>query len=203
MRGERTASVRWSLCCQLAPGSERRSANFQWVRRTASGLHPRRGMEPDVRSLAAVVNLLSVARRRTRAQAGSVYRRAPDGLRFVVAQNDQLARTIGHAAAADLLTRSPLRWTERSVATYVALTRAPLNIPDAYNIPADKPYAFNARIDGTTGFHTMSMLVVPLRAPIDGVLQLLNATNEHDDVIPFSNDGERLVQDLIADLVAV
>lgn len=152
----------------------------------------------DVRTLAAVANLLSVARRRSRAQAGTVYRREADGLRFLVAQNDELARPAGHAAGVELLSRSALRWTEPSIASYVALTQTTLNIADAYDIPASSPYAFNRRFDGMTGFRTVSMLVVPLHSPLLGALQLLNATNGRGEVVPFSAELERAVEELAA-----
>jgi GAF domain-containing protein len=150
----------------------------------------------DVRTLAIVANLLSVARRMTGAQAGTVYRREADGLRFLVSQNDELARSAGHAAGIDVFTRSALRWTEPGIASYVTLTQAPLNIPDAYDIPTSRPYSFNRRFDTVTGFRTISMLVVPLQSPIVGALQLLNATNDRGDVIPFSEDVEHAIADL-------
>jgi hypothetical protein len=152
----------------------------------------------NVKTLAAVLNVLSLARRCTRAEAGTAYLREADGLRFLVAQNDRLARSVGRAGSADLLTRVPLRWTERSIATYAALTRTALNISDAYAIPPDKPYAFNPRVDRATGFHTVSMLVVPLQNPVDGVLQLINAKNEAGDVVPFSRAAELAVGELLA-----
>ena len=144
----------------------------------------------QTRTLAAVLNLLSIARRCTSAQAGTVYRQESDGLQFLVTQNDELARSVGHAGSADLLTRVPLRWSERSIATYVAQTQTPLNIPDVYAIPPHRPYVFNPRIDCTTGFHTTSMLVVPLQHPIRGVLQLINATNEYGDIVSFPRAAE-------------
>ena len=152
----------------------------------------------DVQTLATVANLLSVARRCTRAQAGTVYRRDTEGLVFLVAHNDMLAQSVGHAASADLLTRIPLRLTDPSVAMYVALTGMMLGIPDAYAIPADKPYSFDPRIDARSGFRTVSMLVVPLRSPIDGVLQLINATNDQGTIVPFSCDAELAVRDLVS-----
>jgi len=152
----------------------------------------------DVQTLATVANLLSVARRCTRAQAGTVYRREAQGLGFLITQNDTLAQSVGHAAAADLLTRIPLRWNEPSVAMYVALTGMTLDIADAYAIPADKPYSFDPRIDAHSGFRTVSMLVVPLRSPIDGVLQLINATNDQGDIVPFSCDAELAVRELVS-----
>ena len=150
------------------------------------------------KTLATVLNLLSLARRCTRAEAGTVYVREADGLRFLVTQNDKLALSVGRAGSADLLTRVPLRWTERSIATYVALTGTALNIPDAYAIPRDEPYSFNPRIDSTTGFHTTSMLVVPVRYPINGVMQLINATDENGDVVSFSRAAETDVFELVA-----
>jgi GAF domain len=152
----------------------------------------------NAKTLARVLNLLSLARRCTRAEAGTVYLKEADGLKFLVTQNDKLAQSIGPAGSADLLMGVPLRWTERSIATYVALTRTALNIPDAYRIPPDRPYSFNSRVDRTTGFHTVSMLVIPLRDPIDGVLQLINAANESGDVLPFSRAAELGVIELLS-----
>lgn len=153
----------------------------------------------DVRTLAAVANLLSVARRLTRAQAGTVYCRETDGLRFLVSQNDKLARDLGYAAASDTLTRTHLPWTERSIAAYVALTSTTLNIPDVYQLPATAPYAFNSRVDAMTGFRSVSMLVIPLHTPIRGVLQLINATHADGAIVPFSDAAELLVDELASD----
>ena len=152
----------------------------------------------DVKILAALLNVLSAARRGTRAQAGSIYLREADGLRFLVTQNDELARSLGHQDAADLLMRTVLPWAERSIAAWVARNRTTVNVPDAYAIRPDAPYVFNRRIDETTGFRTTSMLVVPLRYPIDGVLQLLNATDERGEVIPFSLAAEVAVLEMLA-----
>jgi GAF domain len=152
----------------------------------------------DVRILATLLNLLSAARACTRAQAGTIYLQEADGLRFLVTQNDELARSMGHAGSAELLTRTPLLWTERSIAAYVAVKRATLNIPDAYAIPPERPYSFNNRIDRTTGFRTTSMLVLPLHYPIDGVLQLINATNRRGDIVPFSLAAEVAVLEMLA-----
>ena len=143
--------------------------------------------------------MLSVARRLTRAQAGTVYCCEPDGLRFLVSQNDALARDLGYAAASDALTRRCLPWTEHSIATYVARTLRPLNIPDVYRIPVTAPYAFNPHIDHTIDFRTVSMLVTPLRTPIRGVLQLINATDRDKRIIAFSVEDELLVDELASD----
>lgn len=152
----------------------------------------------DVSTLATVANLLSVARRLTRAQAGTVYCCEADGLHFLVTQNDELAGSLGHPQAVDLLSRAPLPWTQHSIAVYVAIAGTLLNIPDAYHIPRTKPYAFNSRVDAMTGFRTRSMLVLPLHAPVRGVLQLINATNDTGEIVPFSHAEEILVEELAA-----
>ena len=150
----------------------------------------------DVRTLAILANILSMARRLTRAQAGTIYSCEADGLRFLLTQNDTLAESLGHAGSADLLDRPPLAWTEPSIATYVGRARTTLNIPDAYDIPASAPYAFNPRVDWLTGFCTISMLVVPLQVPIDGILQLINATNAAGHIVPFSREAQSAVEEL-------
>jgi hypothetical protein len=48
----------------------------------------------NVATLATVANVLSMARRLTRAQAGTVYSCEAEGLRFLVTQNDELAGSL-------------------------------------------------------------------------------------------------------------
>src|SRR5437867_11109719 len=103
----------------------------------------------DEQTLARVRNLLSAARRCTRAQAGTVYQQDADGLRFLVTQNDELARSIGHAGSAELLTRVPLPWTERSIAAFGAVKRTTLNASEVNVNPPDKPHPFIPRIART------------------------------------------------------
>lgn len=150
--------------------------------------------------------LLTDARRITSARAGTVYLREPDGLRFAVAQNDDLAAQAGEVDPAEIFARSALGWRERSIASYVALTRSIVNIPDVYEIPPDKPYSFNPRLDMKTGFRTRSMLVLPLRSvngSVYGVLQLINATDARGAVVAFDRRLERVVEALAADASAV
>jgi len=158
-------------------------------------------MDVDPGTQEALTGLLTDARRLTRARAGSVYVRDEHYLHFVAVQNDDLAAAMGEAETARLVTRRPLRWSERSIASYVALTSAALNIADVYRIPPDKPYSFNPRLDCETGFHTTSMLVVPLRSAMGavyGVLQLINATDERGTIVPFARDAERVIATLAA-----
>ena len=145
--------------------------------------------------------LLSHARRLTRAEAGTIYVRESDRLRFAVAQNDVLARRTGADAAPYSLGDKPLLLDERSIASYVAFTRATVNVPDVYEIPPERPYVFDRRMDETLGYRTRSMLAMPLRdarGRMWGVLQLINAKNEAGDVVPFDRRSEVLVGSLVA-----
>jgi GAF domain-containing protein len=156
-------------------------------------------VEPQRLSEEILGKLLREARDLTRARAGTIYLRYGTELKFFIAQNDDLATRFGDARGTELLTRSPLESSERSIASYVALTRATVNIEDAYRIPAFKPYSFNRRFDLQTGFRTKSMLVLPLRFLPEGaygVVQLINATNDRDEVIPFDPRFEAMVEDL-------
>ena len=145
--------------------------------------------------------LLSQARQLTRAEAGTIYIREVDQLRFAVAQNDVLTHRLGEDAAQRSLTGVPLLLDERSIASYVAFTHATVNVPDVYEIPLERPYMFDRRMDNMHGYRTRSMLALPLRdarGRVWGVIQLINARSEAGDVVPFDNHSEVLVGSLVA-----
>ena len=118
--------------------------------------------------------ILTQARRLTTSDAGSLYlvEEDPQGnptLHFLRAQNDTLPDLPDHGFALPL--------DRTSLAGCVALTGEPLNIEDAYNIPADQPYSFFQGFDREHGYRAKSMLVVPMkdhRGKVVGVLQLIN-----------------------------
>lgn len=65
----------------------------------------------------------------------------------------------------------------KSIAGYVGVTGKVLNIPDAYNLEEGLPVSFNTVFDEKHGYHTKSMLVLPMRnhlGTILGVIQLIN-----------------------------
>ena len=142
-------------------------------------------MEPSVGPVErdALKRLLSEARRATRAEAGTVYLREGDQLCFAAVQNDVLAQRVGAAEA-----EGPLDLSMPSLASYVMLTRAVVNVPDVYEIGLERPYEFDRRMDATHGYRTRSMLVMPLRdgrGTTVGVVQLINARNEAGEVVAF------------------
>lgn len=143
--------------------------------------------------------ILLEARRFTRAEGGTLFLREGEQLRFAVVQNDLLARRLGELEMRQRLQAEPLPLNETSLAGYVALTGEVLNLPDVYEIPPDQPYTFNREFDAKLGYRARSVLVIPLKDPagnILGVLELLNALDEGNEVVPFDPDYEDLVRSL-------
>jgi len=116
--------------------------------------------------------ILTTARELVNADAGSLYliEEGDDErrLRFVLAQNDSLPARL--AASTMTLDRA-------SLAGYVALTGEAVSVDDVRLMPEGVPYRFNRAFDLTTGYHTRSLLTVPMATragEVIGVLQLIN-----------------------------
>jgi GAF domain-containing protein len=145
--------------------------------------------------------LLTVARRVTGAEAGTVYVRRGETLEFAAVQNDVLARQVGEAEVRRRVGARPLSLRENSIASYVVLTRATVNLRDAYEIPVDRPYTLLREVDRKADYRTRSMLALPLRDArehVFGVLQLINALDRQGAVRPFSPEDQQLVQAMAA-----
>src|SRR5215472_706398 len=152
--------------------------------------------ERDLASLPA--RILTEARRFTHAEAGTLYLRDGDYLRFTAVQNDVLERRLGEQELRRLF-QSDLPLSEPGLAGYVARSRDTLRVSDAYDIPTDRPYAFNRAIDAQTGYRTRSVLTVPLVEPtgsVVGVFQLINALDARNQVVPFDPNYEELIHAL-------
>ncbi len=152
------------------------------------------------RDLAVLLEaILREARHFTRAEAGTLFLREGDQLRFAVVQNDLLTRRLGEREMKRRLQATPLPLSETSLAGNVALTGKLVNIPDVYDIPPDRPNTFNRELDARNDYRTRSVLVVPLQDPsgnILGALELINALDERNEAIPFDPDYEDLVRSL-------
>jgi HD-GYP domain-containing protein (c-di-GMP phosphodiesterase class II) len=142
--------------------------------------------------------ILREARHFTGADAGSLYLREGDQLRFSVSQNDTLQRRLGAAGERALFSPFSLPISTDSIAGYVAATKQNLNLPDVYAIPATAPYGFNREFDRRNDYRTKSVLAVPMldhRERVLGVLQLINAV-DGEQVIAFDPDREDLVRSM-------
>ncbi len=139
--------------------------------------------------------ILTEARRFVNANAGSVYIRDKDMLHFTYTQNDALQKRL---AAGEKLIYSTfsIPVDEKSISGYVAESGRPLNIKDVYRIDPTKPYRFNKEIDEYAHYTTCSVLTIPLKNFNDdilGILQIINAQDEADQVVPFSEKDEKMM----------
>ena len=144
--------------------------------------------------------LLSEARMRTGAEAGTVFVRDGRLLRFAISENDVFTERFGEEEAQTRLTGEPLSLEERSIASFAVLTRSVVNIPDVYAIPPGRLYAFNPRFDVKNDYRTRSVLTAPLRdarGSVFGVLQLINRRTAHGTVVPFDAESEAAVRRLV------
>lgn len=146
--------------------------------------------------------LLGEACRATRAEAGTVYLREGNRLHFAAVQNDVLAQRFGAAEAERRLTAEPLDLSTPSLASYVILTRAVVNVRDVYEIPLERPYEFDRQMDARHGYRTRSMLAMPLRdgrGATVGVVQVINARNEAGEIVAFDAGCEDRLAALLTD----
>lgn len=141
--------------------------------------------------------ILAEARAITTADAGSIYVREGNNLKFSYTQNDSLSRMLPDNELIYTTFTTPIN--SSSIAGYVAATAAPLNIGEVSKIPADAPYSFNSSFDKLSGYSTKSLLTIPLiaqRGEVSGILQLINAKGEDGGFIPFPEDGMPLIMHL-------
>jgi response regulator RpfG family c-di-GMP phosphodiesterase len=62
-----------------------------------------------------------------------------------------------------------------------------------YKIPASKPYSFNSWYDEKSNYKPISTLTIPLisnQGDVLGVLQLINAKNDQDEIVRFKKSDE-------------
>jgi HD-GYP domain-containing protein (c-di-GMP phosphodiesterase class II) len=126
--------------------------------------------------------ILSQARRITASDAGSLYlterttgSEPADTLRFKLSQN--------HTLPTLPFTEFTVPIDHTSLAGYAAATGEPLMIADVYLLPDGVSYKQNRSFDDKFGYHTKSMLVIPMKTHRDeviGVLQLINRKRDAD-----------------------
>ena len=141
--------------------------------------------------------ILYEARRFTHADAGTLFLVEDDHLNFEIAQNDTLhSFMVGRSGGNHV---PPVPINKGSVSGYAAVTGEILNIEDVYTETA---HSFEGRkqYDRLSGYHTTSMLGVPMKdheGEIIGVLQLINATDTATgEVTAFTLADEELIQSL-------
>ena len=129
------------------------------------------------------------------ADAGSIYLKDGDELKFSYTQNDTLQNRLGPGKKLIYSTFS-IPINNMSIAGYVAKNCKAVNIPDVYQINSTVPYSFDSKFDRLSDYKSCSMLTVPMtnqRGDILGVMQIINAQDDHGNIIPFSTSDESLI----------
>lgn len=133
--------------------------------------------------------ILYESRRITNADAGSIYLAENDELHFSYVHNDTLFSE--NDVHKQIYTSYAVPIDEHSIVGYAAMTGTPIDIDDAYDIPDPQPYKFNDFFDKKAGYQTRSILTIPLKSfqnKIIGVMQLINAKNDHGEIVPFDKE---------------
>jgi len=161
--------------------------------------------ERDLNHLLSLI--LTESRLFTNAEAGSLYVKEGEELKFAVSQNDLLdARRKAETRRKGKLEESTasafkgfyVSLNKSSLAGYVGVTGKVLNLPDVYRIPSRREYRFNRSFDEKNNYRTKSMLMVPLKdvsGDVVGVLQLINA-RKGKGIVPFDRRFENLLLSL-------
>ncbi|MGQ9752774.1 MAG: HD domain-containing phosphohydrolase [Thermoanaerobaculaceae bacterium] len=135
--------------------------------------------------------ILTSARELVDADAGSLYLLEERGeekfLQFMLAQNDSVPLALSsRAMPAD----------HSSLAGFVALSGEAVALEDARHASPNLPYRFNPTFDQLLGYHTRSILTVPMATrsgEVVGVLQLINRKRQRGARIRSSEDADRWV----------
>ena len=150
--------------------------------------------------------ILSESRTFTNCDAGTFYRisKSKKKLQFTVMHNDTMNEYSGGDSGIKPSLK-PLDLYDKNkepnmnaVASYVYHKKESLNIPDIYkdNTPLSEG---SKAYEKFSGYRTNSMLVVPMinhEDEVIGILQLLNAKDEDDNIIPFDLEFNDLIQSL-------
>jgi len=140
--------------------------------------------------------ILTNVRRFINADAGSIYLKDQDKLKFSYTQNDTQQKRLGSGKKLIYETFS-LPITNMSIAGYVAKNCETVNIPDAYQLNNSVPYTHDPKMDEISDYECRSMLTVPItnqRDDVLGVMQIINAQDDEGNIIPFSESDEPLIR---------
>jgi HD-GYP domain-containing protein (c-di-GMP phosphodiesterase class II) len=139
--------------------------------------------------------ILTNVRRFFNADAGSIYLRDKDNLRFSYSQNYSQQQKLPPGKKLIYNTFS-IPINNMSIAGYVAKNRKTVNLPDVYEMDDSVPYIFDSQFDIISDYKTCSVLAVPIfnqRNDVLGVMQVINAQGDNNDIIPFSPSDEPLI----------
>ena len=139
--------------------------------------------------------ILTRVRKFFNADAGSIYLKQEDKLKFSHTQNDTLQKRLGRGEKL-IYSTFFVPINSRSIAGYVAKNCQAVNIHDVYKMSGSEPYTFDSDFDSISDYKTRSILTVPMinqRGDVLGVMQIINAQDDQKNIIPFSSSDESLI----------
>lgn len=132
----------------------------------------------------------------TNCDAGTLYIYRDGLLYFQVMKT--LSMNVDKGKNGEKIDLPPVPVTPENICAYTVIHKKPLNIQDVYTC-RDFDFSGPFKYDRMTGYHTSSMLTIPLLNQDDdvvGVMQLINALDKKGEVIPFSEDMEYVTMSL-------
>jgi HD-GYP domain-containing protein (c-di-GMP phosphodiesterase class II) len=149
-----------------------------------------------------VETILLGAKELTHADGGTVYRVEGDCLEFELVRNDTLHLRLGGSDGLPV-TLPPMTLRDEfgnpgSVVALAVIEGRTVNVADAYDNDS-QDFTGTRAFDARTGYHSTSLLTVPMRnheGEITGVLQLLNARHDDGQVRAFTQADQHLVESL-------
>ena len=132
----------------------------------------------------------------TACDAGTLYICKDGKLYFTIMRTN--SQNIYKGGDGEVIDMPPVEMRESNVCSYSAIHKKIINIADVYS---DDSFDWQGpkKYDSITGFHTQSMLVIPLvnhEEEVLGVLQLINAMDTEGKIIPFDTAFEYVIYSL-------
>ncbi|MPM03273.1 hypothetical protein SDC9_49538 [bioreactor metagenome] len=129
--------------------------------------------------------ILNEAMNITGCDGGTLYIKSGDVLSFKMIINKSMNCYKG--VDGTFINLPPVALRPENVCARSVLEHSLINVPDVYK-DARFDFSDRRRYDTVTGYHTTSMLVIPMEddcGDVIGVLQLINAKNEAKESVPF------------------
>lgn len=124
---------------------------------------------------------------------GTLYIQRGDSLHFQVMKT--ISMNVDKGKNGEEIDLPPVPMKEENICAYTLIHKKVLNIKDVYTSD-EFDFSGPLRYDSITGYHTQSMLTIPLLNQEDeavGVLQLINAMDENGNVIAFDEALEHII----------
>ncbi len=125
--------------------------------------------------------------------AGTLYILQEDGLHFSLMKT--LSQNVDNGSDGKEIDLPPVQIRKENISAYTVLTKEPVRIDDVYETDLFD-FSGPKKYDSITGYHTGSMIAVPLlnaENEVIGVIQLINALDENGKIIPFPDGVEQII----------